>query len=111
MRSAGNTGDVLAAPLLPSPDLGGLLVQRRPAWQAEAACTGSDIDLFFTERGESTSPAKQVCGTCPVRDDCLEYALDTGEKFGIWGGLSERERRRLRRARSRAKKGVASCAP
>ena len=59
---------------------------------------GVDPDLFFPERGASTREAKEVCRGCVVRLDCLEYALVNGEKFGIWGGLSERERRRLRRA-------------
>ena len=78
-------------------------------WQIQANCLGVDPDLFFPERGASTREAKAVCRACVVREDCLEYALVNGEKFGIWGGLSERERRRLRRARSLARRpGVAS---
>jgi WhiB family redox-sensing transcriptional regulator len=69
-------------------------------WQDEANCLGVDPDLFFPERGASTREAKEVCRGCVVRLDCLEYALTNGEKFGIWGGLSERERRRLRRQRA-----------
>lgn len=69
-------------------------------WQGKANCMGVDPDLFFTERGASTREAKEVCKGCVVKTDCLEYALDNGEKFGIWGGMSERERRRLRRARA-----------
>jgi WhiB family redox-sensing transcriptional regulator len=69
-------------------------------WQSRANCMGVDPDLFFPERGASTREAKEVCRGCVVRDNCLEYALDSGEKFGIWGGMSERERRRLRRARA-----------
>lgn len=68
-------------------------------WQAKANCLGVDPDMFFPERGASTREAKAVCNGCSVRDDCLEYALVNGEKFGIWGGLSERERRRVRRQR------------
>src|SRR5213080_3008819 len=71
-------------------------------WQDHANCLGVDPDLFFPERGASTREAKEVCRGCIVRVDCLEYALDNGEKFGIWGGLSERERRRLRRQRAQA---------
>jgi len=71
-----------------------------PAWKAKANCMGVDPDFFFPERGASTREAKQVCRGCVVREDCLEYALANGEKFGIWGGLSERERRRIRRART-----------
>ena len=69
-------------------------------WQERANCLGVDPDLFFPERGASTREAKGVCRSCEVRVDCLEYALAHGEKFGIWGGLSERERRRVRRQRA-----------
>ncbi len=77
-------------------------------WQERANCLGVDPDLFFPERGASTREAKAVCRGCEVRDECLEYALDQGEKFGIWGGLSERERRRVRRQRAIERRGVAS---
>ncbi len=79
-------------------------------WQRQANCMGVDPDLFFPERGASTREAKEVCRGCVVREDCLEYALTNSEKFGIWGGLSERERRRIRRARSVAgrSRGAAS---
>jgi WhiB family redox-sensing transcriptional regulator len=76
-------------------------------WQERANCLGVDPDLFFPERGASTREAKSVCAGCEVRLECLEYALDNGEKFGIWGGLSERERRRLRRQRALARKAAA----
>lgn len=66
-------------------------------WRADAACIGEDVEEFFPERGETTALAKSVCGVCLVRVDCLQYALVTGQKFGIWGGTSERERRRMRR--------------
>lgn len=72
------------------------------SWQDQANCLGVDPDLFFPERGASTREAKEVCRGCIVRLDCLEYALANGEKFGIWGGLSERERRRLRRQRAQS---------
>jgi len=77
-------------------------------WQEEANCLGVDPDLFFPERGASTREAKAVCAGCEVRVDCLEYALANGEKFGIWGGLSERERRRLRRQRALARRNAAT---
>ena len=73
------------------------------SWQLFANCLGVDPDLFFPERGASTKEAKGVCQGCVVREDCLEYALVNGEKFGIWGGLSERERRRIRRQRALAR--------
>lgn len=80
---------VSASPIEPDPD-----------WHDYANCLGVDPDLFFPERGASTREAKEVCRSCEVRHDCLEYALQNGEKFGIWGGLSERERRRIRRQRA-----------
>lgn len=71
-------------------------------WAKLGNCLGCDPDLFFPERGASTREAKAVCGACVVKDECLEFALRTNEKFGIWGGTSERERRRMRRARNLA---------
>jgi len=67
------------------------------AWQAEALCAQTDPEAFFPEKGGSTRDAKRVCQTCTVRTECLEYALAHDERFGIWGGLSERERRKLKR--------------
>ena len=69
------------------------------SWWDHANCLGVEPDLFFPERGASTREAKAVCRGCVVSDECLEYALGNSEKFGIWGGLSERERRRVRRQR------------
>ena len=67
-------------------------------WKQYGACTTADPDLFFPKRGGDTDKAKAICASCQCRKACLEYALRHGEKFGIWGGLSERERRVLRRA-------------
>ena len=66
-------------------------------WQADALCAQTDPEAFFPEKGGSTRDAKKVCAACTVRSQCLEYALANDERFGIWGGLSERERRRLRK--------------
>ena len=66
-------------------------------WQERALCAQTDPEAFFPEKGGSTREAKKVCLTCEVRDDCLEYALMNDERFGIWGGLSERERRKLKK--------------
>ncbi|WP_288815155.1 WhiB family transcriptional regulator, partial [uncultured Varibaculum sp.] len=63
----------------------------------QALCAQTDPEAFFPEKGGSTREAKAVCELCEVRDECLSYALENDERFGIWGGLSERERRRLRR--------------
>lgn len=66
-------------------------------WQERALCSQTDPEAFFPEKGGSTREAKKVCRACDVRAECLEYALAHDERFGIWGGLSERERRRLKR--------------
>ncbi len=67
------------------------------SWQTDALCAQTDPEAFFPEKGGSTRDAKRVCGACNVRSQCLEYALANDERFGIWGGMSERERRRLRK--------------
>jgi WhiB family transcriptional regulator, redox-sensing transcriptional regulator len=72
---------------LPTPD----------QWQDRALCAQTDPEAFFPEKGGSTREAKKICLGCEVRHECLEYALAHDERFGIWGGLSERERRRLKR--------------
>jgi WhiB family redox-sensing transcriptional regulator len=92
---------------------------REPAdlsWQNRAACNGTNVNLFYgsTTEGSREYPpetrdretrdretrAKSFCRDCPVRTACLQYALDTGEKFGIWGGLDPDERKRYRRNKS-----------
>jgi WhiB family redox-sensing transcriptional regulator len=66
-------------------------------WQERALCAQTDPEAFFPEKGGSTREAKRVCLSCDVRGECLEYALSNDERFGIWGGLSERERRKLKK--------------
>lgn len=66
-------------------------------WQEKALCAQTDPEAFFPEKGGSTREAKRICQGCEVKDECLESALANDERFGIWGGLSERERRRLKR--------------
>lgn len=68
------------------------------AWQDQALCAQTDPEAFFPEKGGSTREAKAVCKVCAVREECLSYALKSDERFGIWGGLSERERRRIKRS-------------
>lgn len=75
------------------------MIQFPGEWVIHAACAGVNPDLFFPERGDSTREAKAICRRCDVRKDCLDYAMRNGERFGIWGGTSERERRRLRRGK------------
>ena len=67
-------------------------------WRERAACRGTDLDVFSPERGQTASPARLVCARCPVRQPCLEYALSNRITYGIWGGLTERERRPLQSA-------------
>ncbi len=66
-------------------------------WQDRALCAQTDPEAFFPEKGGSTREAKKICMGCEVCHECLEYALAHDERFGIWGGLSERERRRVKR--------------
>ena len=67
------------------------------SWQDKALCAQTDPEAFVPEKGGSTREAKRICVSCEVKQECLEYALMQDERFGIWGGLSERERRRLKR--------------
>lgn len=70
------------------------------SWHAEALCAQTDANLWFNELGENTAPlAKAICAQCPVRIQCLNYALDNNEKHGIFGGTDPRERRAMRRKR------------
>jgi WhiB family redox-sensing transcriptional regulator len=64
-------------------------------WRERAACRGAELDVFYPERGETAEPARQVCAACPVRQPCLSYALSNRITHGIWGGLTDRERRPL----------------
>ena len=86
----------LGVPGVRQPD--GFGVDDNPlAWQTDSLCAQTDPEAFFPEKGGSTRDAKKICTTCEVRTQCLEYALQNDERFGIWGGLSERERRKLRK--------------
>jgi WhiB family transcriptional regulator, redox-sensing transcriptional regulator len=83
-------------------------------WQHRAACRGEDAEMFFApnyfERKEEKEgrevQAKTICARCPVRDECLEYALRNREPHGIWGGLNESERKSLIRSRERGMRQV-----
>lgn len=81
------------------------------SWRDEAACKGMPASIFFIERGENDRPAKAICATCPVKEPCLEFALESGEQHGVWGGTSERQRRRMRAKMPgfRSVKRVAEC--
>jgi WhiB family redox-sensing transcriptional regulator len=69
----------------------------RPDWRDQALCAETDPDEFFPEKGGSTRQAKAVCACCPVRRPCLEFALENDERSGIYGGMTGRERGRLKR--------------
>lgn len=71
----------------------------RPVWMQHAACRGEDPNLFFPRRGGDWDTPLAICRTCTVTDQCLQWALDHGEKAGIYGGTTERQRRRIRRDR------------
>ena len=85
----------------PTEELGVLVdlfdMNEEQEWQDRALCAQTDPEAFFPEKGGSTREAKRICQVCEVRSECLEYALANDERFGIWGGLSERERRKLKK--------------
>jgi WhiB family redox-sensing transcriptional regulator len=85
-----------AVPLVPDAD-------GPPGWHAYANCLNVDPDTFFPERGASLAEAKEVCRNCVVSDACLDFAITNHERFGVWGGASPRERRRI--AQQRARRG------
>ncbi|GAB10634.1 WhiB family regulatory protein [Gordonia araii NBRC 100433] len=78
-------------------DFDALFDEVEETWQERALCAQTDPEAFFPEKGGSTREAKRICSGCEVKAECLDYALHNDERFGIWGGLSERERRRLKR--------------
>lgn len=72
------------------------------SWRQRAACRGVDPDVFYPSSDEEAEEAKGICGVCPVREPCLEYALAHRERDGVWGGATERERRRMIRQRRKS---------
>ena len=71
------------------------------SWRDRSACRGIDPEIFYPASDEEVEPAKEICAACPVRQACLEHALTIGEREGVWGGTTERERRRIVRQRRR----------
>jgi WhiB family redox-sensing transcriptional regulator len=71
-------------------------------WRQQARCRGVDPEIFHPREDEEADEAKAICALCPVREACLEHALTAREKYGVWGGLTERERRRVLRRRRRS---------
>ncbi len=78
----------------PAPD------HKTPPWMATASCRGVDPDVFFPSDGVGVETASKICAECPVKQQCLEFALAQHIDHGVWGGTSERERRRITRERS-----------
>src|SRR3954466_14304498 len=64
-------------------------------WQERAACFGVEPDVFFPVSEEEAGPALAFCAVCPIREECLSWALKNGERYGVWGGTTEQQRRRL----------------
>jgi WhiB family transcriptional regulator, redox-sensing transcriptional regulator len=79
-------------------------------WRAQAACRDADVNVFFPPTDEEAGPAKAICAACPVRVECLEFALATRQEDGVWGGMTEIERRRLRRLRQAAARAARAAA-
>ena len=95
-RTGPRGGEMPAAPLALKNDM---TASPGVIWRAKAACRGCDTGIFFPLADEAAEPAKAICASCPVREECLEYALATRQDDGVWGGLTDLERRRLRRRR------------
>ena len=72
--------------------------RRDESWRDQALCAQADPEVFFPERGGSPRAARRVCARCPVRRQCLQWALENDERYGIWGGLTEDQRQKLRRS-------------
>jgi WhiB family transcriptional regulator, redox-sensing transcriptional regulator len=97
-------------PVIPLDEQGG----SRPAWRQHARCLGADPDTFYPENDEDEdfegAEAKAICAMCPVAVECLEHAIAVREKFGVWGGLTPKERRRIIRRRRRQAAAIARSA-
>jgi WhiB family transcriptional regulator, redox-sensing transcriptional regulator len=74
----------------------------KSTWRQRSACQGLDPEIFYPQTDEEAEEAKAICGICPVRQMCLEHALAFRERDGVWGGFTERERRRLLRQRQKS---------
>lgn len=76
-------------------------INNPPSWSVDTPCAQADPDAWFPEKGGSPAEAKRICADCDVREQCLQWALDNKEHWGIWGGMSEHDRRRIRAERSK----------
>ncbi|MDO5024978.1 MAG: WhiB family transcriptional regulator [Trueperella sp.] len=75
------------------------------SWMEDALCAQTDPDIFYPEKGGSTAPATSICKNCSVRAECLEYAVSNDIRHGIWGGMSDNDRKRMARERKVARGG------
>lgn len=73
-----------------------------PEHWASAVCAQVDPEMFYPEKGEGTKDARDLCAACPLRQECLEFALANKEEYGVWGGLGAGERKALLRQRARS---------
>lgn len=100
IRNAGwdpDTGQALPRPTAPRPQ-----TTEKPEWMTAGRCvTTGDADAFFPVHASDTAAAKATCSDCPVRAECLTWALEHGERYGVWGGLDEAERDAIRRRKGR----------
>lgn len=86
-------------------ELAELIAKYEGNWESHAACRDLSSSVFFPERGQSSRKAKQVCRSCPVRTECLAFALESRQKYGVWGGLTGEERKAyMRRASTNARR-------
>lgn len=76
-----------------------LVQSQTDQFKERGLCAQTDPEAFFPEKGDSNRDAKRICARCDVKAECLEWALDNDERYGVWGGLSENERKKLRRNR------------
>lgn len=88
-----------------------MTAQHAHVWQDDAACAGLDPRLFFPEPGVSVKDALAICATCPVKTECLDYAMSNVERFGIYGGTTAKQRKTLRRGRPHKQKRVTHGTP
>ena len=73
---------------------------KKGTWTDQAACRGTDTEIFFPANADEEAEALSICATCPVRAQCLDYAIRNRETYGIWGGTTPEQRRRIRRERA-----------
>lgn len=79
------------------------MASRDMTWRGQAACRNLDTEIFFPDSEADAGPALSVCAVCPVRAECLDWAIETRQHDGVWGGTTETERKRIRRRRAAAR--------